>query len=107
MSRQEWTNGKGASIGGPPVNRNPFPGSQPPGSQPTRTYPPVEIPPQDNPTGIEKPKVNPAELLMQTALVQGAHHAPTSGFLFFPFRGKISSIKTLELLYHETVLKLR
>jgi hypothetical protein len=66
----------------------------------------VEIP-RDNPSGIEKEKVNPDELLLQTALIEGLHHTPTSGFLYFPFRGKMSSIKTLELLYRDVVLKLR
>jgi hypothetical protein len=93
----------GVTIGGPPVNPNPFPGSQPPG---TPTYPPVEIP-RDNPSGVTKEPVNPDELLLETALVEGPHHAAFSGFLYFPFRGKISSIKTLELLYQDAVLKLR
>jgi hypothetical protein len=93
----------GVTIGGPPVNSNPFPGSRPPGSP---TYPPVEIP-RDNPSGVTKAPVNPNELLLETALVEGPHHAAFSGFLYFPFRGKTNSIKTLELLYQDAVLKLR
>jgi hypothetical protein len=93
----------GVTMGGPPVNRNPFPGSQPPGSQ---RPPPVEIP-RDNPSGVKKEPVNADELLLQTALVEGPHHSAVSGFLYFPFRGKMSSIKTLELLYQDAVLKLR
>jgi hypothetical protein len=98
-------NNTGVTIGGPPVNRNPFPGSQTPGTG-TRTYPPVEIP-RDNPSGVQKEPVDAAELLLQTALVEGPHHSATSGFLYFPFRGKVSSIKTLELLYRDGELKLR
>ena len=90
-------------IGGPPFNPNPFPGSQPWGTELT---PPVEIP-RDNPSGIEKEPVNAGELLLQTALEEGPHRAAFSGFLYFPFRGKMGSIKTLELLYQDAVLKLR
>jgi len=93
----------GVTIGGPPLNPNPFPGSQPPG---TSTYPPVEIP-RDNPSGVTKEPMNPTELLLETALLEGPHHAAFSGFLYFPFRGKAGSIKTLELLYQDAVLKLR
>jgi hypothetical protein len=93
----------GVTIGGPPVNSSPFPGSPPPG---TKTYPPVEIP-RDNPSGVTKEPVRPDELLFETALVEGPHHSAVSGFLYFPFRGKVSSIKTLELLYEDAVLNLR
>jgi hypothetical protein len=93
----------GATIGTAPVNANPFPGSQRPG---TPQYPPVDIP-RDNPSGIEKEPVDAGELLRQTALVEGPHHAAVSGFLYFPHRGKIGAIKTLELLYRDAVLKLR
>ena len=93
----------GVTLGGPPVNSNPYPGSQIPGPG---TYPPVEVP-RDNPSGVTKEPVNPNELLLETALVEGPHHAAFSGFLYFPFRGKISSIKALELLYEDAVLKLR
>jgi len=98
-------NNNGVTIGGPPVNTNPFPGSRMPGTG-TRTYPPVEVP-RDNPSGVQKEPMDAAELLRQTALVEGPHHSATSGFLYFPFRGKMSSIKTLELLYRDAELKLR
>ena len=93
----------GVVFGGPPVNNNPFPGGLPPQN---RLPPPVEIP-RDNPSGVTKEPLNPAEVLLWTALVDGPHQAVTSGFLFFPFRGRVTSIKTLELLYQDAVLKLR
>jgi hypothetical protein len=97
------TNEGGVSVGGPPVNPNPFPGSQQPG---TPRYPPVEIP-RDNPSGVKKVPVNPTEVLMDTALVEGPHRGPTSGFLYFPYRRKMSAIKSLELIYADAVLKLK
>ncbi|HEX3747978.1 MAG TPA: hypothetical protein VHW09_28800 [Bryobacteraceae bacterium] len=96
--------GIGAKIGGPPVNSNPYPGTQVPGTPPA--YPPVEIP-RDNPSGVTAETVDPYELLMQTALEEGSHRAPISGFVYFPFRGNLKSVKTLELVYGDAVLKLR
>jgi hypothetical protein len=93
----------GVILGGPARNPYPFPGSNPPGSQP-----PAPVPvPQDNPTGMQKEQVKADVLVVETALVEGPHHSAISGFLYFPFRGKISSLKTLELLYRDAVLKLR
>lgn len=96
-------NNAGVVLGGPPVNRNPFPGSPPPEGPP---YPPTKVP-RDNPSGVEKEPPDAAKLLLQTALVEGVHHGPVSGFLYFPFSGKVTAIKTLELLYQDAVLKLR
>jgi hypothetical protein len=84
----------GVMLGGPPV---------PPGTAPA---PRVQIP-RDNPSGVTKEPVHPDDLLMQTALVEGPHHAPVSGFIYFPYKGKTNAIKTLELVYQDVVLKLR
>ena len=91
----------GVVINAPQANPNPFPTSRTAGPPP-----PVEIP-KDNPSGVSKPPLDPSELLLATALEEGQHHAPVSGFLYFPFRGNLRSIKTLELLYQDAVLKLR
>ncbi len=97
------TRNSGVILGGPPQNRDPFPGSQPPGSKP-----PNRIPvPRDNPSGVEKEPVNAAEILLQTALPEGERHSPCSGFLYFAYRGKVTGIKSIELLFEDTVLKLK
>jgi hypothetical protein len=93
----------GVILGGPPRNPNPFPGSNPPGSQ----LPPRVPVPQDNPGGVEKEQVKAEVIAVETALVEGPHHAAFSGFLYFAYRGKPSSVKTLELLYRDAVLKLK
>jgi|SRR5271157_2793494 len=97
------TRNAGVVIGGPPRNSNPFPGSNPPGSQ----LPPRVDVPKDNPSGIEKEQVKADVVAVETALVEGAHHAAFSGFLYFAYRGKPGSVKTLELLYQDAVLKLK
>jgi len=89
-------------IGGPPRD-HPFPGSPMPTPQPR---PPVDVP-KDNPSGVKSEPVDPYKLLVETAIEEGQHHAPVSGFLYFHFRGNVKSIKTLELVYRDAVLKLR
>jgi hypothetical protein len=91
-------------FGAPPINTNPFPGSPIPRTPPV--YPPVDIT-KDNPSGVTKEPVDPYTLLLETTLEEGQHHAAISGFLYFPFRGKTKSIRTVELLYQEVVLKLQ
>jgi hypothetical protein len=73
---------------------------------------PVPAPPRapdpNAPPGVDPPEqVSPNELLVRTALPAGDFKGPVSGFLYFPYRGKTSSIKSLELLYGDTVLKVR
>jgi hypothetical protein len=75
-----------------PVER--FPGD--PNAQ-TRRLPPV---PEDNPSGQDQePPVKAEELVVQAALPAGEHRGPTSGFLYFPYRGKVSRIRSLELIF--------
>jgi hypothetical protein len=91
-------------LGAPRINPDPFPGSPIPRT-PT-VYPPVEIP-RDNPSGVTKEPTDPYTLLLETTLEEGQHHAAISGFLYFPFRGKTKSIKSVELVYQDVVLKLQ
>lgn len=97
------TGNAGVAIGGPPRNSHPFPGSNEPG---TELPPRVDVP-KDNPTGMEKEVVKADVVAVETALVEGPHHSAISGFLYFSYRGKPGSVKTLELLYQDAVLKLK
>lgn len=84
----------GPVIFGAPAPVGRFPGD--PRAAPGR----VPRAPDDNAAGIEKqPPVKPDELALQTALQEGEHHAPVSGYLFFPYQGKSSRIHKLELDY--------
>jgi len=83
----------GATIGQPvPVGR--FPGDR----VPTRRPPVADTDPSG---GVEKDAAEkPEEIVNRTALQEGdAVHPPVSGYVFFPFRSKLKSIKTLELIY--------
>jgi hypothetical protein len=76
-----------------PVER--FPGD--PNAQ-TGRLPPG--PPEDNLSGQDKePLVTAEELVVQAALPAGERRAPTSGFLYFPYRGKVGRIRSLELIF--------
>ena len=56
--------------------------------------------PDDNPSGMDKePPVTAPELAVQAALPEGEHHGPTSGYLYFPYRGNIHRIRLLELVF--------
>jgi hypothetical protein len=94
----------GAGVGlGHPRQTSPFPGAPPESRLPR----PPRAPDADNPSGVEKEQVRPEELVVQTALPEGEHRGAASGFLYYAYRGKTSSIKSLELLYEGAVLKLR
>ena len=64
--------------------------------------------PQNNPSGLPpRERLTPQQLVLDTALPQGEHRGPLSGFLYFSYAGKASAIKSLELRYEDAILKLR
>jgi hypothetical protein len=51
-------------------------------------------------SGIEKEEeASPAEVCVEQALPEGPAAGPIRGYLYFPHKGKVKSIKKLELLY--------
>jgi hypothetical protein len=112
LQHPDWQTGPRFEAGGGLGNTGvilgrPAPTQVPGGQQPPQTRVP-RAPGQDNPGGIEpERRVTAPELVVQTALPEGPHRGPVSGFLYFPYRGKTTSIKSLELLYEDAVLKLR
>jgi hypothetical protein len=114
LTHSEWRSGPrfeaGGGLGGIGIGT----GQPRPANIPGQPQPGTGIPPnpggvsQDNPDGVAtRPHVKPEELAVQTALPSGDFRKPVSGFLYFSFKGKSSSIKSLELLYEDTVVKLR
>ena len=82
-------------VGAPPaVGR--FPGD--PTQRPPITPPPPE---QPDPSGTEKaPAKTVEEMIALAALPEWPTTQPAKGCLFFRFRGKMKSIKSLELVYN-------
>jgi hypothetical protein len=85
---------------GPVIFGQPAPAERFPGDPNARTAPPLPRAPDDNPSGLDKePRVKAEELAVQAALTDGEHHGPTSGFLYFPYRGKAGRIRSLDLVF--------
>ncbi len=84
----------GVTVGlPPPVGR--FPGD------PTATQQPLPRPPtQEERNGIDRQQPKSAEeVIAGSALLEGKTDHPVSGFLYFHYRGKIKSLKSIELIY--------
>jgi len=113
MQRRQWQQTRGVQavggvgdqvviVGGPPRQNPPY------GQEPRTTPRPPRVPPPDNPSGLPPAeKVTAEELVVKTALPDGDFAGPVSGFLYFPFNGKASKIKSVELHYHDATLKLK
>ena len=79
-------------LGAPRPSQGPYP-----------TPSPMEIP-----YGVQRaPRVTAQDLLLETALPEGEHRHPVSGFDYFPCGVKLRGIKTLELVFPDAVVKLR
>ena len=113
LARPEWHNGPHVEMAGGLGNAQVVLGRPPhssiPGNRdPTAPGPDGPPAPKDDPNGGEaRPRPTPAALVVETALPPGPRKGPVSGFLYFAFTGKTSSIKSLELIYNSTVLRLR
>ena len=82
----------GPVIFGAPQSTPRFPGD--PQAQPL----PMPRAPAQNPGGVDRqPPVTADELAVQAALPEGDHRGPVSGYLYFPYHGKIKHIHSLEL----------
>ena len=82
--------------------------TQVPGGQPPRMPAPPRVPDAEPPGGLaHEPPVKAEELAVGTALPEGDFPGAVSGFLYFAYKGKATSIKSVDLLYEDAVLKLR
>ena len=90
----------GVVVGGPrPTPRFP-------GDPTTRPLPsPPRAPAPEDRSGIEKQEQQTADqAVTEESLFEGVIDGPMHGLLYFPYRGKLKSIRKLELIYGETVL---
>lgn len=87
----------GVRIGGPArVER--FPGD--PRPQQTRLPAPPRAPTPQDPSGLEREAPLRAEdAVVEAALPEGKSPGPVSGYLYFAYKGKLKSIRKLELIY--------
>jgi hypothetical protein len=110
----DWTSGPSATVRGDVGNTGvilgrPAPTERFPGDPSGRRLPnPPRAPDAENRSGQDAaPAVTAPEAVLSSALPEGPTRFPVSGCLYFAFKGKLKSIKSLELLYGEAALKLR
>jgi len=99
--KPELVVGAGTGDAGVLIGRQPrverFPGDPRPGQE--RLPNPPRVPTSEDRSGIGKQEVSPAEVCVEQALPEGIAAGPIRGYLYFPFKGKMKSIKELDLLY--------
>jgi hypothetical protein len=115
LNRRDWDSSRGLSAGmgvggigigtGNPPGRYPVPGSP---DDRRRLPTPPRAPDADPPGGVEpKEQVRAEDVLLRTALPSDVRKGPIAGFLYFPYTGKTSGLKSIDLLYRDAVLKLK
>ncbi len=83
-------------IGSPTQSAPRFPGDNRPNQGRLPTPPQVPSDPALAPPTHAAPSV----LVKEVALEEGEHKFPTGGYLYFPYGGKIKSIRSLDLVYN-------
>lgn len=84
---------------GPVVFGEPRPTERFPGDPTARTPPPPPVPSNKPANLADQKPITPEELVVQAALAEGEHRESASGFMYFPYRGKVTRIRSLELIY--------
>ena len=91
--------GGGVSIGRPRIEGR-FPGDNRPDQ--TRVPPLPRAPDPQQGAGIERrPVARADEVAVDAALIEEPTKGPVSGYIYFAFKGKLKSIRSLELQYQE------
>ena len=84
------------------VGRDPRVGRWP--GDPRQTPTPPE---RTSPVEPDKQPIDYSHLINRSSLPEGKFNKPVAGFLYFPYDGKLKSIRTVDLLIDDEVLKLR
>jgi hypothetical protein len=97
----DWEGSRGLEVGlgpitiGRPTTVGRFPGDN---REPQPRTPPRA--PDQNPAGVQKEaSLTAEETVVDAALPEDRAAGPVSGHLYFPYRGKVKSLKSLELIY--------
>ncbi|MBI2679475.1 MAG: hypothetical protein HYX25_00535 [Candidatus Solibacter usitatus] len=91
--------GPGVSIGRPQIEPR-FPGDPRPGQ--SRIPPLPRAPDPRESAGIEhQPQASADEVAVDAALVEDPTKSPASGYIYFPYGGKLKSVRSIELHYQQ------
>ena len=89
----------GVSIGRPRIEKR-FPDDNRPAQ--SRVPPLPRAPDPRQSAGIDRPPAASAdEVAVDFALLEDPTKAPTGGYIYFPYRGKLKSIRSLEMRYQQ------
>jgi hypothetical protein len=90
--------GETGVVLGRPASVQRFPGDPRPAQ--TRLPAPPKAPPAEDRSGLDKAEApKPEEVVVAAALPEGETHGPVSGYLYFAYKGKTKSIRSVELIY--------
>ncbi|MFN0164806.1 MAG: hypothetical protein ACKV22_00120 [Bryobacteraceae bacterium] len=106
MKYQDWERRRGLEVGGGAGDAGvtvggPTPTERFPGDPSGRRLPkPPRVPETEDRSGIEKePVQTPAEIAAGQALPEGSRTLPIAGYLYFPYTGKTTKLKSVVLIY--------
>jgi hypothetical protein len=99
----DWERPRGLTVGaGPVIIGRPTPVERFPGdNRPAQSRLPGPVPraPTDSSGGAaQSEETDVSEIVAQVSLPEGPRRQPLSGYVFFPWSGKLSKIKSVELL---------
>jgi hypothetical protein len=99
LKYSDWTQRPGVTAqAGPIILGPPVPGERFPGDR-RAPVPRPNPAPQDDGSGVEREQIDIGDVIDAASLPEGPARQPRSGYLFFPYTGKLTKIKTVELTY--------
>ena len=96
LKYRDWDQQSQRQDGGGQQTESRFPGD----NRPTQGRRPAPTQAPEGTTPAGPAHIPPSELLREVALDEKEHKYPAGGYLYFPFRGKLKSVKTLDLIYN-------
>ena len=97
MKYSDWSGQRGVVAQAGPIVFGPRTTGRFPGDN--RNPSPPQPAPADAAPEVEHETVDPSDAVDAAALNEGPARQPRSGYLFFPYTGKLTKIKTVELIY--------
>lgn len=98
LKYEDWGRQRGITAQAGPVIIGPRASSRFPGDARQPLPRPAPAPESAAPE-VEQEAVDPSDAIDAAALNEGPARQPRSGYLFFPYTGKLTKIKTVELVY--------
>ena len=98
LKYDDWTRQRGVVAQAGPVIIGPRASGRFPGDN-RHPMPRRQPAPEDAAPEVERETIDPSDAIDAAALNEGPARQPRSGYLFFPYTGKLTKIKSVELNY--------